>query len=1175
MAIGEGVSLSRAVRRRMNPEGWARVSRVFDQVADRPSEERAALLDELCGGDAELRREVETLLAASSDASMFLEQPFAPPAPEIDAGAAAPRHIGPYRVLREIGRGGMGVVYLARHQAYPKAVALKVVRPGIDSELLLARFRRERDILAAFEHPGIARLHDAGTAEDGTPYLAMEHVEGTALLEWADSRRLSTRARVELFLDVCAAVDYAHQRQILHRDLKPSNILVTADGKPKLLDFGVAKLLESDETVPGETTLTAAALMTPEYASPEQVRGEPLGPPSDVYALGVVLYELLTGARPYRLANRSHREIERAVCETDPQKPSTMVTGPGLRGDLDAIVLKALRKDAAARYGSVGELAADLRRHLGGFPVRARRGTWRYRGAKFLRRHRGPVAATGLALAALLAGQELARIQEGRPAVWKFRLGGGETETGVEPVRSVAILAFTNLSGEARSAWISATLAEMLRTELAASNSLRVISGDRVAQALQELRLAPAGSLDAAALAGLRRRLGSDLVLLGSYLDSPAPGGALRVDLRVLDCRDGRAVAEMAQSGTSSSILELVSWAGLALRSRLGVTLSTEGEAGLRAWRPSSLQAASAYAEGVAALRRFDYLRARPLLERAIAAEPGYAPAHLELALLLAAQGYQTKAEESARAALRLAPPAPRKARLEVEARVQFVLQNWDGATSAYRALRDLDPENLEVGLELARAEYAGGRAADAVATLAALRTLPPPARDDPRIDLQEGRISTDAEQSRRALAAALAKGEALGATLVVAQARWWEAVGSASRGDRRRDVAAMEEARQLFEQGGDRVGAARATAMIGYTRFLNGDPQGGATLLRSAISSPGAADLPAARRYALTLLGFVEEGRAEWPAAREAFEAARVLSHELGNTIEPVQAAQVALIDFFLGRGADSRRGIEQARAELASHPTWLSDVSYLLAVTEVEDDPALAARLAGERMAADRDAGADLSALAFQRLLGYAQLQRGEIGAARSSLEEAAAGFERRGQVWDAVQTRLALAEALLAAGDAAAAETTARAASEAGRPWTPLSPFLPSGSTVLCRALLAQGRIEEAGVALGPAWAAAGRGASPLHRLAVGVDRARWRAARGEAKPALADLEKDAASAAGLGYRLTALRARLARGEILLGVDRGRGEEALHAVAIEARDAGFGEIAARAESTAVSLH
>jgi tetratricopeptide (TPR) repeat protein len=627
----------------------------------------------------------------------------------------------------------------------------------------------------------------------------------------------------------------------------------------------------------------------------------------------------------------------------------------------------------------------------------------------------------------------------------------------------------------------------------------------------------------------------------------------------------------MAQSGTSNAILELVSLAGLALRSRLGVTLSTEGEAGLRAWRPSSLQAESAYAEGVAALRRFDSLRARPLLERAIAAEPGYAPAHLERALRLAAEGSQTKAEESARAALRLAPPAPRKARLEVEARVDFVLQNWDAAVSAYRALRELDPENLELGLELSRAQYAGGRAADALATIVELRALPPPARDDPRLDLQEARFSADSERSARALAAALAKGEALGATLVVAQARWWEAVGSASRGDRTRDVAAMEEARRLFEEGGDRVGAARATAMIGYTRFANGEPRGGADLLRSAIASPRAADLPAARRYALTLLGFVEEGRAEWLAARDAFEAARVLSHELGNSIEPVQAAQVALIDFFLGRGAESRRGIEEARARLATHPTWLSDVSYLLAVAEIEHDPALAARLSGERMAADRDAGADLSALAFQRLLGYAQLQLGEVGAARATLEEAAAGFERRGQVWDAVQARIALAEALLASGDAAGAATTARTAAERARPWTPLSPFLPSGATVLCRALLEQGKLDEAGAALAPVWKAAERGASPLHRFAVGVDRARWRAARGEAKSALADLESLAAAAAPLGYRLTALRARLAHGEILSRVDRQHGGEDLRSLAAEARQAGYGWIASRAESAA----
>ncbi len=1176
----------------MNPEIWQRVSRVFDQVADRPRSDRAALLDELCAGDPDLRREVETLLEAAGGADSFLEQPyteaeppdFAPPVPRA-------RRVGPWLIEREIGRGGMGVVYLARHSDYPKAAALKVMHPWLDAELLRTRFRRERDILAGLEHAGIARLHDGGTAEDGTPFLAMEYVEGATLLEWADERHLTTSARLELFLEICAAVEYAHQRQVLHRDLKPSNILVTLDGSPKLLDFGVAKLLEAVEGADDrDLALTAAPIMTPEYASPEQVRGEPVGPASDVYSLGVVLYELVTGRRPYRLVNRSAREIERAVCETDPQRPSTVVKQSEedgadaasavregtperlcrrLRGDLDAIVLKALRKDLATRYASVTDLADDLRRHLGGYPVRARRGTWRYRATKFVRRHRTVAAVLVIATVTLFAGAALTLIGlgSGGRRTWTFRLD----PTDASARRGVAILPFKNLSGDGAADWISPTLGEMLRTELAATDALRVISGEQVSQAVYELGLSASDGYGVETLLGLRRKTGSDWVVLGSYLAPATPDGPLRVDVRVQDCRSGEMVAEVAETGTREAILDLVGRAGLGLRSRLGLPLSSEDAEGLRARRPTSPEAARFYAEGVAHRRRYDYGRAAPLLESAIAAEPGFAPAHLELALVLAIQGYQKQAEENARAALRLAPPAPGRVRLEIEARVRFVLQDWDSATRAYRALRELDPENLEWGLELTRALHAGGKAAEALATLAELRELPPPVRDDPRIDLQEARISTDTAQVERALAATLAKSEAVGATLVAGHARWVEGVNAASRGDGARGEKALEESRRLFEEGGDRVNAARATAMLGFTRFGNGDPGGAAELLRGAIASPRMSDLPAARRYALTLLGFVEEGRAGWHAARAAFAEAQSLSREQGNIIEPVQGARVALIDFFLGRGAESRQVIERAGTAVAAHPTWLSEVNQLLVVVEIESDPAVAVRVASEGMAADRAAGSDLNALAFQRLLGYAQLQLGEVDAAGATLAEAASALDERGQTWEAAQTRMALAEALLAGGNAAGAEAAARTAASSGGRWSALSPRLPSGATVLCRALIEQGRLVEAAAALDPPSAAAQRGTSPLHRLAVGVDAARLRAARGEGRAALDDLGSIAADGARRGYRLTAFRARLAHDQLLAEVDPERGGRALRALADEARRAGFGWVAAQAEANA----
>jgi serine/threonine protein kinase/tetratricopeptide (TPR) repeat protein len=348
-------------------------------------------------------------------------------------------NIGPYRIIRRIGHGGMGAVYLAERDddQFKKQVAIKLVRPGMDTDFVLRRFLSERQILASLDHPNIARLLDGGTTLDNRPYFVMEHIEGKPITEYSDEQRLSTVERLKLFRQVCSAVHYAHQNLVIHRDIKPSNILVTADGTPKLLDFGIAKLLNPDlagRTI--EATAVAVRLMTPEYASPEQVRGEQITTASDVYSLGVLLYELLTGHRPYKITSRLPQDIARVVCEQEPQKPSTavarVVTVEGsdgatrtmltpesvsrtrdgqpdklrrkLSGDIDNIVLMAMRKEPQRRYASVDQLSNDLLRHLEGRPVIARKDTFTYRSAKFVKRHKAGALAVLLILITLAGG---------------------------------------------------------------------------------------------------------------------------------------------------------------------------------------------------------------------------------------------------------------------------------------------------------------------------------------------------------------------------------------------------------------------------------------------------------------------------------------------------------------------------------------------------------------------------------------------------------------------------------------------------------------------------------------------------------------------------------------------------------------------------------------------------
>jgi tetratricopeptide (TPR) repeat protein len=388
----------------MTPETWRRITDLFHEALALPPDRRAAHLAALSPGDAPHRGAVEALLAANDSGDAFLETPAARLVPPDGDDAPPPPRLGPWSVGNEIGRGGMGAVYLvSRADAeYEQRAALKLIRADALTPDARRRFVTERQILARLSHPAIAHLLDGGTAPDGRPFLVLEYVDGLPITAFADQNGLSVERRLRLFLEVAAAVAYAHRNLVVHRDLKPGNILVTADGSPKLLDFGIAKLLTPE--LEGDLTATVAALrvLTPEYASPEQVRGEPVTTLSDVYSLGVVLFELLTGRRPLRVTSGSLREMERVVGEEEPPAPSTVK--PGLSRDLDAIVLMAIRKEPERRYPSVERLAEDVANHLDGRPVLARTPTGAYRLRRFVARHKTAAVAATLVFLSAAAG---------------------------------------------------------------------------------------------------------------------------------------------------------------------------------------------------------------------------------------------------------------------------------------------------------------------------------------------------------------------------------------------------------------------------------------------------------------------------------------------------------------------------------------------------------------------------------------------------------------------------------------------------------------------------------------------------------------------------------------------------------------------------------------------------
>ncbi len=452
----------------MSHTDWRDVWSLFEQAAAQPPDEREAFLLEQCETDGATRRAIESMLEVkqqtfltdniSSDALEVESVQRRSVPPRGDDGARVPharRHaveaptenrIGPYRLLRSIGRGGMGSVYLAHRDddTFARQVAIKLVRPDMQIAPVLRRMRTERQILATFEHPNIARLYDGGATDAGLPYFVLEYIDGTPIDAYVDEHRLSLDQRLHLFDRVCHAVHYAHQRLVVHRDIKPSNILVTKEGEPKLLDFGIAKLLDPTHAASGhEATAAWHRLMTPSYASPEQIEGGPITTASDVYSLGVLLYQVLTGRLPYDFEGLSITEIGRRLRLGEPPPPSQAAAPDSegsvdcrrqLRGDLDAIVQKALRPTPDERYESVDALIADLRRFRDGRPVKARHGTWRYRVRKLLARHRVAAIVTA-GIAALTIGFGITLAQQA------VRLAQERDATRIERDRKDEVLA--------------------------------------------------------------------------------------------------------------------------------------------------------------------------------------------------------------------------------------------------------------------------------------------------------------------------------------------------------------------------------------------------------------------------------------------------------------------------------------------------------------------------------------------------------------------------------------------------------------------------------------------------------------------------------------------------------------------------------------------------------------
>lgn len=1185
------------------PEPWARIKEIVATALELDPAQRAEFVRKQCGDDDGVRQEVESLLSCHDGADSILETPAAcnlfPAAEEKVIG----RRIGAYRIVSEIGQGGMAVVYLAARddREFVRQVAIKMVKAGGNHSEIVRRFRNERQTLAALDHPNIVKLLDGGTTEEGWPYLVMEYVEGLPIDQYCDQNGLTLRDRLDLFRSVCSAVHYAHRHQVIHRDLKPRNILITRDGVPRLLDFGIAKVLASELVVDQTSTVGEWRPMTPEYASPEQVRGQPITAAADVYSLGILLYELLSGHRPYQANFSSWVEIERAVCEQIPVEPSTAVKRSAhlspatqspsepaasrigenrkmsvdglvraLKGDLDTIVMMAVRKEPQRRYPSAEEFSHDIERYLSGLPVKARRPTFSYQGLKFLRRHReaAMVIAVALIFFAMLLGWQLPRLlrSDVRPSVAPAVSRGRP---------SVAVLGFKNLSGQRETAWLSTALSEMLTTELAAGESLRIVPGETVSRAKMDLSLPDENTFSPETLQRLRNNLDSDFVVSGAYLDSG--NGQVRVDLGLQNASKGETVAAISATGNSGNLSELVSDFGTRIRSKLGVpAVSPFDTSGIEASFPSTPEAMKAYSEGLAKLRSFDTLAARDLFMRAIKADPDFPLAHMALARAFQTLGYDAKAVDESKKALDLAQKLSRQDYLQVEARYFESSRNWDKAIETYRALFSFFPDNLEYGLSLARAQTAAGRGKEALATLATLENASPQNRDDPRIDLSRSEAASsfgDNRLRRDAADSAARKADHEGAKLLVARARTHECRALANLGENEKAGPVCEEARRIYAEAGDRGGLARVLHSMAEVPLNQDDLPAAEKLYREALALTREIGDKQGTGRELGNLGLIYQDRGDFATARSMMEDALRNQQDAGDkngmAIQTQNIGEVLRLQGDLhGALGYFERSVALAN-EVGNRSTSAIATLNIGETLVLEGDLAAAAKRYQQAVTVHQELGEKyFYAGALQAMAEVLWLQ-GNVDKARSTYLEALSTQEQIAEKNGAAETRLALARLDCERGKLADAEEQVRAALAVFQSLKEMDDEIAARG-LLAKLLAQKGELPEARENLAAASQLAEKSNNATVRMPLALERAYVLATGGDLPGAEKVAREVQEQARQFGMVRFQLEASLALAEFLAkGKDPAVGRSHLKEVERAATKAGFRLIALRAAS------
>jgi eukaryotic-like serine/threonine-protein kinase len=1103
--------------------------------------------------------------------------PPLPPPPDPEARIPSAENllgkkVSHYRVLQMLGGGGMGVVYKAEDLKLGRLVALKFLPGELASDpIAFERLQREARAASALDHPNICSIYQLDEHE-GQSFIVMPLLEGQTLRDWiaaplTQNSASRMKSLVEFAVQIADGLAAAHQKGIIHRDIKPANIFITNSGQVKILDFGVAKFIDTAELQDGRSgadlasgsgdatvadphlTRTGASVGTPSYLSPEQIRLEKLDARTDLFSFGLVLYEMATGQRAF--SGNTATVIRDAVVRLSVVPPRQLDSN--VPSELERVISKSLQKDPDQRYQSAIELGADLCQLSTEMrPVASRRG-----------RRAGLVAA-----GAMLAVFALFAINFGGVRERLFHHAGrGESSAQFKARPSIAVLGFKNLSGRDDQTWISTALSEMLGAELASGQQLRVIPGENVTRMKLDLSLPAADSYAPDTLNKIQKHLSADMVVLGSYLATGKDsGGNIRIDLQLQDTREGETIAVVSQDGTESDLAHLVSQGGASLRQKIGIgNVSTSDARQVFASVPEKPEAARLYAEGLAKLRTFDALGARDLLEKAIAADPNHALSHSALAESWSALGYDSKAQEEAKKAFDLSSNLSREERLSIEGRYRELTHDFPAAIEIYRTLRNFFPDDLDYGLRLTFAQLKAGRGQEASETVARMRSLPAPLNQDPRVDLMEthvGESLSDFKRTQQVAAAAAAKGQAQGSRLLVAQAKEREGWAWGELGDSEKATAMLSEARNLFKESGSPRDSAVVVLDIANVLFNTGDFTGARKSYEEALRIFRQTGAQQKIAFTLSRMGslFANQGLLE--QAKRSQEEALGIDREIGNStardLGNLAGVLASLGDLAgaIKMSQESANGFQE-EGDVSNEAAILTNLGGMFLQ---RGEPGSAQQYVEQAIAIDQKTG-------HKRMLGFSLFFMTEILRAQDKLAEARNMAEReialRKELGDEAlvpESQMQLSRIVLEQGRAPEAESLARIAA-ASFDRQKIDDLGAQSYADLARALLAQGKTQEAQVCTDHAVVLSRRVPDLQTHFEAALAKAAVKAKLGKVTEATKILNDVHAEASSYGFTVYDMEARLRLGELELNsAKRALGRAQLEQLRKEAQGRGL---------------